>query len=99
MKKAIYPEAGVPGARCLTPQQQLWELIDAGMQEIIRKVFRRLKKRDQEDLCYAMVAYIRYRITRNFTCPFMQTLFLSFVDLVDGRFSKNKSNNVNSSNQ
>ncbi|MCQ2238233.1 MAG: hypothetical protein MJZ73_03260 [Bacteroidaceae bacterium] len=87
MKKFINKETSVPGARCLTPQQQLWELIDAYQQDIIRKVFRRLKKRDQEDLCYAMVAYIRFRILREFTCPFMQTLFLSFVDLVDGKFT------------
>lgn len=86
MKKFINKETSVRGARCLTPQQQLWELIDAYQQDIIRKVFRRLKKRDQEDLCYAMVAYIRFRILREFTCPFMQTLFLSFVDLVDGKY-------------
>lgn len=90
------PEACGQGPRRLTPQQQLWKLIDVGHQDIIRKVFRRLKKRDQEDLCYAMVAYIRFRIHRDFPCPFMQTLYLSFVELVDNRFSNSKSNNANS---
>lgn len=90
------PEACGQGPRRLSPQQQLWELIDVYQQEIIRKVFRRLKKRDQEDLCYAMVAYIRFRINRDFPCPFMQTLYLSFVDLVDGRFSNPMFNTKNS---
>lgn len=96
MKKSIVKEACGQSPRRLTPQQQLWELIDVYQQDIIRKVFRRLKKRDQEDLCYSMVAYIRFGILRDFPCPFLQTLFLSFVDLVDGKLTNKMLNTKNS---
>lgn len=71
------------GFRRITPWQQLWELLNEEQQRIVRTVFRRMKKRDQEDLCYAMVAYIRFHITRDFPCPFMQVIYLSFIDLVN----------------
>lgn len=74
-------EAGAPGARRLTPQQQLWEISNESQHRIFRQVMRRLKKRDQEDLCYGMIAYIRFGVRRPFECPFMQVLFESFIDL------------------
>lgn len=73
----------------ITPQQQLWNLTDDSQHEIFRDVFRRIKKRDQEDLCYAMIAYIRFKILRPFESTFMQVLFQSFIDLVEGRINKN----------
>ena len=42
--------------RRITPQQQLWALTNDRQQRVLRQVLRRLKKRDQEDLCYGMVA-------------------------------------------
>ena len=80
------------GFRRVTPWQQLWELLSEGQQQIVRTVFRRLKKRDQEDLCYAMIAYIRHHITRDFTSPFMQVIYLSFIDLVENKYSTKMSN-------
>lgn len=74
------------GARRITPQQQLWELTNERQHYIFRQVFRRIKKRDQEDLCYGMIAYIRFKIRRPFESPFMQTLFESFIDLVEHRY-------------
>lgn len=67
----------------ITPQEQLWELLPAKSIPIISTVFRRLKKRDQEELCYSMIAYLRYDITRDFHCPFMQILYSSFIELVN----------------
>lgn len=80
----------------ITPWQQLWKLLGEEQQKIVRTVFRRLKKRDQEDLCYAMVAYIRFGITRDFPCPFMQVLYLSLIDLVENKYSTTLSNYKNS---
>lgn len=80
------------GFQSVTPWQQLWALLNEEQQSIVRTVFRRMKKRDQEDLCYAMVAYIRFRITRDFLCPFMQVIYLSFIDLVEDKFSNSKFN-------
>lgn len=81
------------GPRRVTPWQQLWDLLSEEQQQIVRMVFRRLKRRDQEDLCYAMVAYIRFRITRDFTSPFMQVIYLSLIDLVENKYSTQKTNN------
>lgn len=76
----------------ITPWQQLWKLLSEEQQKIVSMVFRRLKKRDQEDICYAMVAYIRFHIKRDFICPFMQFIFLSMIDLVENNYSTNKYN-------
>ncbi len=66
-----------------SPQQQLWALLNEAQQQICRQVFRRLKKRDQEDLCYAMIAYIRFGIERPFESPFMHVIFVSFTELIN----------------
>lgn len=83
--KIINPEAGGAAPRCLTPQEQLWELIGSYQRSIISMVFRRLKNRDQEDLCYGLIAYLRYGIHRPFADSFMQSLYFSLIDLVSGR--------------
>lgn len=75
-----------------SPQQQLWPMLSQSQQQICRQVFRRLKKRDQEDLCYALIAYIRYGMKRPFECLFMQVLLESFIELI------NKHNNVKTEN-
>lgn len=79
-----------PAFRRVTPWQQLWGLLNEEQQQIVRTVFRRLKKRDQEDLCYALLAYLRFRITREFKSPFMQVIYLSLIELVENRFSTKK---------
>ena len=79
-----YTEAREQRPRSLTPQQQVWELTDDATQKILREVLRRLKKRDQEDLCYALIAYLRYGIRRPFESMFMEVLFECFIDLVEG---------------
>ena len=68
----------------VTPQQQLWNLTNEPHHEIFRDVFRRIKKRDQEELCYAMIAYIRFKIRRPFESPFMEVLLQSFIDFLEG---------------
>lgn len=75
------------GFRRVTPWQQLWGLLSEEQQQIVRTVFRRLKKRDQEDICYALLAYLRFRITREFKSPFMQVIYLSLIELVENKFS------------
>lgn len=66
-----------------TPQQQLWTLLSQKEQQMVRMVFRHLKKRDQQDLCYALIAYIRFGIVRHYSCPFMQCAYLAFIELID----------------
>lgn len=62
------------GPRRVTPQQQLWELLDEETRELMRQYFRRLKKRDQEDICYAAIAWIRFGIERRFEDDFMESI-------------------------
>lgn len=76
--------------RRITPQQQLWALTNDRQQRVLRQVLRRLKKRDQEDLCYGMVAFMRFGICRPYECPFMQAIYESFIELVEGQ----KNNNI-----
>ena len=68
-----------------SPQQQLWELTNESQHNIFKEVFRRLKKRDQEDLCYGMIAYIKFGFRRPFASMFMQIIFESFIEMVDGK--------------
>lgn len=82
-------ERSASGARRVTPQQQLWELTSPHQHHIFREVFRHVKKRDQEDLCYGMIAYIRFKIRRPFESPFMQALYGGFIELIE-----RKPNNV-----
>lgn len=65
----------------VTPQQQLWSLTNPDQQKTIRELFRRIKKRDQEDLCYGIVAYIRFGIQREYPSEFMQTMYETLIDL------------------
>lgn len=87
MKNTFYKhlQQSNSGAQRISPQQQLWELTDERQHYIFREVFRRIKKRDQEDLCHGMIAFIRFKIRRPFESPFLQILFESFIDLVVGK--------------
>lgn len=82
-------ERSASGARHVSPQEQLWELTTERQHHIFREVFRRLKKRDQEDLCYGMIAYLHWGFRRPFESPFMQALYMGFIELIEGN-----SNNV-----
>lgn len=73
-----------------SPQTQLWEMTTECQHDIIRQVLRRLKKRDQQDLCYGLIAYLRFKIRRTFECRFMQVLFESFIDLFEADNSNKK---------
>ncbi len=78
-----------------TPQAQLWELTDDVQHEIFRDLFRRLKKRDQEDLCYALIAWIKFKIHRPFESLFMKVIFQSLVELVN----QNNKNSINAKSE
>lgn len=74
----------VQGARRVTPWQQLWEFLSEENRLIVSTIFSRLKKRDQEDLCYAMIAYYRYGLERSFKNQFLQAIYLFLIDLAEG---------------
>lgn len=78
-----------------TPQVQLWELTDDVQHEVFRDLFRRLKKRDQEDLCYALIAWIKFKIHRPFESLFMKVIFQSLVELVN----QNNKNSINAKSE
>lgn len=76
------------GPRRISPQQQLWKLTNERQHYIMRQVFRRIKKRYQDDLCYSTIAYIRFKIRRPFENAFMQSLFEIFIDIVDENYGE-----------
>ena len=72
-----------------SPQVQLWALTDECQHEILRDMLRRLKKRDQEDLCYALIAWIKWKIHRPFKSLFMRVLHESLIELMEHRNQPN----------
>ena len=66
-----------------TAQQQLWPLLPEDMRPVIQLIFRRIKKRDQENLSYDLIAYIRFGIYRQFEDAFMGLLFDGMVNIID----------------
>lgn len=50
-----------------SPQAQVWELLKTEEQKAyMADALRHVKKKDQEDLCYGIIAYLRWHITRPF---------------------------------
>lgn len=65
-----------------TPQQQLWKMLTDIQREDFREILRRLKKRDQESLCYGVIAFIKFGIRRPFESKFMQLIFNTMILLL-----------------
>ena len=65
-----------------TPQQQLWKMLTDDQREDLREILRRLKKRDQESLCYGVIAFIKFGIRRPFESKFMQLIFNTMILLL-----------------
>lgn len=71
-------------------QRQLWMMLEGiEERETMATVLGCLKVQCQEDLCYALVAFIKYGIGRKFENPFMQTVF----NMLTGRYSANEERN------
>lgn len=51
----------------VTPQQQVWAMLQTDDQKaIIAQNLRHLKKTTQEDICYGILAFLRWGIIRPF---------------------------------
>lgn len=66
----------------ISPQQQLWKMLNDSQREEFREILRRLKKRDQESLCYGVIAFIKFGIRRPFESEFMQLIFNTMILLL-----------------
>lgn len=73
--------------RRITPQQQLWRLTNNKQHKAFSAVLIRLKKRDQEDICYAMITYIKYGFIRPFMSEFMQSILDLFIRIFNNNSS------------
>ena len=71
------------GPRYVTVQQQVWELTEPRHHRLMRQMFRRLKKRDQMDLSYGLIAYLRFGIVRPYEDAFLQALYESLIEVVN----------------
>lgn len=67
----------------ITPQQQLWKLTTAMQHKFLRETLCCLRPDKQEDLCIALVAYIRFGIVREFENIFMMVLFEGLRSAID----------------
>ena len=64
----------------VTPQQQVWKHLRTDDQRsFFAKQLRHLKPRTQEDLCYGILAYIRWGVTRPYDDRFVNTIYQSLV--------------------
>lgn len=77
-----------PMPKYKAPQVELWELSPKVTHLTLSEVLRHLKKRDQEDLCYALIAWIKWGIQRPFTSPLMLMLFKSLIKLLEIKLPK-----------
>ncbi len=66
----------------ISPQQQLWKMLNDIQREDFGEILRRLKKRDQESLCYGVIAFIKFGIRRPFESRFMQLIFNTMLMLL-----------------
>lgn len=67
----------------VTPQQQLWRLTNEQYHAYLASTLRYLKNHAQEDLCLALVAYIRFGIRRTFINQFMARVFADCICVLD----------------
>lgn len=64
----------------ISPQAQLWGLTNRKQHFILRAAFKRLKNRDQQDLCYALIANLRFGVNRKFEDYVMQYFYNGILE-------------------
>lgn len=75
-------KAKASGLEYSTPQQQLWKMLTDIQREDFKDILRRLRKRDQESLCYGVIAFIKFGIRRPFESKFMQQIYNTMLMLL-----------------
>lgn len=64
----------------VSPQQQVWQHLRTDEQRaILAENFRHMKRRTQEDICYGILAYIRWGIVRPFEDKWIKRHFDSII--------------------
>ena len=64
----------------ITPQQQVWALLQTDDQRaILAANLRHLKKLTQEDICYGIIAFLRWGIIRPFEDQWVNRHYQSLV--------------------
>lgn len=64
----------------ISPQQQVWELLQTDDQKaILAANLRHLKKQTQEDICYGIIAFLRWGIIRPFEDQWVNRHYQSLV--------------------
>ncbi|MDO4959322.1 MAG: hypothetical protein Q4E68_08750 [Prevotellaceae bacterium] len=64
----------------ITPQQQVWKYLRTDDQRaILAQNFRHIKRRTQEDICYGLLAFLRWGIIRPFEDKWVNKLFQALL--------------------
>lgn len=64
----------------VTPQQQVWEMLRTDNQRaILAANLRHVKYHTQEDICYGLVAFLRWGIIRLYEDQWVNRLYQSLV--------------------
>lgn len=64
----------------VSPQQQVWQHLRTDEQRaVIAQNLRHLKSREQEDLCYGIIAFLRWGIERPFEDQWLNRLYQSLL--------------------
>lgn len=64
----------------VTPQQQVWEILHTDDQKaILAANLRHVKKQTQEDICYGILAFVRWGIIRPFDDIWVNRLYQSLI--------------------
>lgn len=71
---------GIPkGARHITPRQQLWGLTTREEHGLLQRVLGRLTRQEREDMCLALVAWLRFRVHRQFADRTLQVILWGLI--------------------
>lgn len=71
------------GPRRVTPQQQLWALTNERQQRILKRVFALFKKQTSEDICYALIMYLRFGHMCQFENTTLQLILRLLIFLME----------------
>lgn len=72
-----------PRRDIISPQQQLWNETSHIEQQQLMLMLRPFKNQYQQDLCYGLVAWLRFGINRPFENPVMQMAYEKCLGIVD----------------
>lgn len=66
----------------ITPFQQVWNATSNREHQLIKPILDPLDLQHQEDICLALVAWLRFGIRREFWDPELNDVFIQLIDLI-----------------